>query len=57
MLFVISKMGLVENITLSTFIIAIGLLYGINFILILLNTLRINNEKNVIYTPKIAFLK
>ena len=55
LLFVISKMGLVENITLSTFIIAIGLLYGIN--LILFNTLRINNEKRIVYIPKIAFLK
>ena len=48
LLFVISKIGLVENITLSTFIIAIGLLYGINLILLVLNTLRINNKKNVI---------
>ena len=55
LLFVISKMGLVENITLSTFIIAIGLLYGIN--LILFNTLRINNKKRIVYIPKIAFLK
>ncbi len=57
LLFIISKTGLIENITLSTFIIAIGLLYGINLILLVLNTLRINNEKNVIYTPKIVILK
>jgi transcriptional regulator with XRE-family HTH domain len=57
LLFIISKTGFIENITLSTFIIVIGILYFINFILILLNTLRISNEKEVIYIPHITFLK
>lgn len=57
LLFIVSKTGLIKNITLSTFIIAIGLLYGINLFLILLNTLRISNEKNVIYISLIKFLR
>jgi transcriptional regulator with XRE-family HTH domain len=57
MLFIISKIGLIENISLSLFFIVIGLLYFTNLISILLNTLRISNEKEVIYIPQIRFLK
>lgn len=56
-LFIISKMELMDNITLSTFFIVIGLLYFINFITILVNTLRISNENEVVYRPRIKFLK
>ncbi|MCD2259516.1 helix-turn-helix domain-containing protein [Psychroserpens luteolus] len=55
--FIISKIGLAKHITLSTFFIIIGLLYAINLISILLNTIRISNEKDVIYRPQIRFLK
>ncbi|WP_298895159.1 helix-turn-helix domain-containing protein [uncultured Psychroserpens sp.] len=55
--FIISKIGLVEHITLSTFFIIISLLYVINLISIVLNTIRISNEKDVIYRPQIRFLK
>lgn len=57
LLFVISKIGLIENITLSTFFMVIGLLYFINLILILVNTFRLSNEKDAIYSPKIKFLR
>lgn len=57
LLFVISKIGLIEDITFSTFVIIIGILYFVNLTLILLNTFRISNEKTVIYAPKITFLK
>lgn len=57
LLFIISKIGLIENITLSTFFIIIGLLYFTNLTSILLNTIRISNEKEVIYIPQIRFLK
>lgn len=57
LLFVISKIGLIEDITFSTFVIIIGILYFFNLTLILLNTFRISNEKTVIYAPKITFLK
>ncbi|UCE93090.1 MAG: helix-turn-helix domain-containing protein [Flavobacteriaceae bacterium] len=56
-LLIISKMELMDNITLSTFFIVIGLLYFINFITILVNTLRISNENEVVYRPRIKFLK
>lgn len=56
-LFTISKIGLTDQITLSTFFMVIGFLYVANLILILINTLRINNEKEVIYSPRFKFLK
>ena len=46
--FIISKIGLTDQITLSTFFIVIGFL---------INTIRINNEKEVIYRPRFKFLK
>ncbi|MEM5565132.1 helix-turn-helix domain-containing protein [Psychroserpens sp. AS72] len=56
-LFLISKIGLIKDMTLSLFFIVIGILYVANLILILINTLRINNEKEVIYSPRFKFLK
>ncbi len=56
-LFIISKIGLLEDITLSTFFIVIGILYFTNLTSILFNTFRISNEKEVIYMPQIRFLK
>jgi len=56
-LFLISKIELTDQITLSLFFMIIGFLYVINFILILINTLRINNKKEVVYNPRIQFLK
>jgi transcriptional regulator with XRE-family HTH domain len=57
LLFVISKIGLIPNITLSTFFVIIGLLYLFNLISVLMNTIRIMNEKEIIYVPRIRFLK
>ena len=57
LLFLISKIGLLENLTLSKIFIIIGAMYFINLIFILLNTVRISNEKDVIYYPQIKFLK
>ena len=57
LLFVVSKIGLIENMDLRTFFIIIGLLYFFNLILILLNIFRISNEKEVVYMPQIKFLK
>lgn len=56
-LFTISKIGLIKDMTLSLFFIVIGILYVANLILILINTLRINNEKEVVYSPRFKFLK
>jgi transcriptional regulator with XRE-family HTH domain len=52
-----SKIGLLENLSLRIIIIVIGVMYFINLIYILLNTVRISNEKGVIYYPQIKFLR
>ncbi len=57
LLFLISKIGLLESLTLSIIFIVIGVMYFINLIFILLNTVRISNEKDVIYYPQIKFLR
>ena len=56
-LFITSKTAIIEGISFSTFFIIIGILYFINFISILINTLRISNDKKTIYVAKIKFLK
>ena len=57
LLFILSKIGLLESLTLRIILTVIGILYFINLIFILLNTLRISNEKNAMYNPKIKFLR
>ena len=52
-----SKIGVLDHLTLSTIFIVSGVMYFINLIFILLNTLRISNEKDVLYNPKIKFLR
>jgi len=55
--FLMSKIGVLKSLTLSIIFIIIGVMYFINLIFILLNTLRISNEKDIIYNPKIKFLR
>jgi len=55
--FLMAKIGLLENLTFSIFFIIIGAMYFINLIFILLNTLRISNENDINYNPKIKFLR
>lgn len=55
--FLMAKIGLLENLTFSMFFIIIGVMYFINLIFILLNTLRISNENDINYNPKIKFLR
>ncbi|WBX72318.1 helix-turn-helix domain-containing protein [Tenacibaculum retecalamus] len=57
LMFFLSKIGLIKNMNLNIFFIVIGILYFINFISILINTLRISNESEVFYFPGIKFLK
>ena len=57
LMFFFTKIGLLESLTLSIIFTIIGVMYFINLILILLNTLRISNEKEVIYYPQIKFLR
>jgi transcriptional regulator with XRE-family HTH domain len=56
-LFILSKTELLQNISMSTFFVVIGLLYLFNLISILMNTIRISNESDIIYVPRIRFLK
>ena len=46
--FLLSKIGLVAHLTLSTIFIIIGVMYFINFMAIVLNTFRISNDKDAI---------
>ena len=55
--FLLSKIGLVAHLTLSTIFIIIGVMYFINFMAIVLNTFRISNDKDAIYNPNITFLR
>ena len=55
--FLIAKIGLLENLTLSIIFIIVGVMYLINLIFILLNTLRISNENDINYYPKSKFLR
>ena len=56
LIFVFTKIGLLESLILSIIFTIIGVMYLINLIFILINALRINNEKEVIYFPQIKFL-
>lgn len=57
LMFLFSRLGLLEDLSLNIIFIVIGFMYLFNLILILTNTLRISNEKNIIYKPQIKFLK
>lgn len=56
-LFISSKINLLENLSLRTIFILIGAMYLINLILILINTLRVYNKKDIVYFPIIKLLK
>lgn len=55
--FLMAKIGLIDDLDLRIIFIVIGLMYFINLIFILLNTLRISNENDINYNPKIKFLR
>lgn len=57
LLLTLPKVGLIEDTSFSTLFIIIVVLYGFNLILIVLNALRISNDKDVIYFPQIRFLR
>ncbi|WP_115461307.1 helix-turn-helix domain-containing protein [Winogradskyella aurantiaca] len=57
LLFVVSKMELIAGLSFSSFIAYVIVLYIFNLILIMLNTIRIGNNKSAIYKPQISFLK
>ena len=57
LLFTLSKTKVIMNISYSTFFIVIGIFYSINLISILLNTVKISNEKEAVFLPYFKFLK
>ncbi|MDN5201696.1 helix-turn-helix domain-containing protein [Fulvivirgaceae bacterium BMA10] len=57
LMFLLTKIGLLESLTFSIIFTVTGIMYFINLIFILLNTFRISNEKKVIYHPMTKFLR
>lgn len=57
LMLVVSKFLASVLISISVMLIVIGALYFMNFIFILINTIRISNNKDAMYLPKIKFLK
>ena len=55
--FLMSIIGILGSLTISTIFIVFGVMYFINLIFILYNTIRISNENDIIYRPKIKFLR
>lgn len=56
-MFLISKTRLIEDFSLNQIFMIAGCMYIFNLILVLFNTLRISNEKEVLYYPQIKFLR
>ena len=56
-LFLLTKMGVLENLTFSTIIIIALMMYFLNIALITYNTFRINSKKEVVYYSLIKFLR
>jgi transcriptional regulator with XRE-family HTH domain len=56
-LFILSRVDFIKGITMSTFIVVIAVLYVYNFSSIVINTIRISSDKNVLYFPAIKLLR
>jgi transcriptional regulator with XRE-family HTH domain len=57
LLFLFTKIGLLENLTLRILITIMAIMYFLNIVFILVNSLRISNKKDVVYFSIIKFLK
>ena len=57
LLFVLSKLNVISGLSLSALFTIVGLLYLMNMVLIVFNTVRISNEQSVVYIPQIQFLR
>ena len=57
LLFILSRTGIIENLSLNTLIITTVSLYAYNFLSISINTIRTSLNKNIHYFPKISLLK
>jgi len=56
-LFLLSKIGVLDNFSLSSFFTTTVILYLINLLFVLFNTFRINNKKEAKYYPRLKFLR
>lgn len=56
-LLLISKIGLLEGVSFSTLFIIVLVMYLVNMVLIIINTIRLNNQKEVQYFSLIKFLR
>jgi len=57
LLVVLAKIGIIESVVFRTILISFVIMYILNIIFIIINTLQIHNEKEVVYFPKIRFLR
>lgn len=57
LLFVLSKLNVISGLSLSALFTIVGLLYLMNTVLVVFNTVRISNEQSVVYMPQIQFLR
>ena len=57
LLFLLSKIGALESLSLKMIFTVTGLMYLINLLYILFNILRNYNDKDVMYYPQIKFLR
>ena len=56
-LFLLSKIRLLDNFSLSTLFATTVIMYVINLLFVLLNTFRISNKKDAKYFPRLKFLR
>ena len=56
-LFLFTKIGILENLSLKIIITVVALMYFLNIMFIIFNTLRITNNKDVVYYSIIKFLR
>lgn len=57
LIFLLTKAGILESVTFKTILISVIIMYILNFIFIIINTLHIHHDKEVMYYPKISFLR
>ena len=57
LLFLLVKTGILESVAFRTILISFVIMYILNFVFIIFNTLLIHNEKGIMYYPKIRFLR
>lgn len=56
-LFLLSKIALLEGLSFNTIFIVVIVMYLVNIVLIIINTIRLNNKKEVLYYSLIKFLR